>query len=949
LHRQYNILALSNTFSNFSNFLAQWDEAQYEANYARGNTCYQKSLELSMEYQRFEDLLKNTTGSQLETHALEYLQYVKENALSSRISSSAVKSLFERLVTEVCPVNEAIWDEYLFWSKEQEMTLESVAHLQTRACNACPSSQSICGHQLRSVCCSSPTQSNLDSLTAYASKTRLLLGYDARSYEQLALEEGKCILRCAPSTSFLSWYEKFKKERGQHVESIGNCTFELEKWIFPILGEVETNVTHLFELANDLKDQCSFSSVWEVIMSTLVLKTMYKRKDKEMLGKMRCLLEHLCTCTDNPLAIYKVWLEFEYLHGTQHQIERLLRECKAYETYYANFYANAAVVTDSETTNFAEEKIKYDIAKKRKRHDERNSIDPKKTKAKLIDPKKNLEKLNKTIVVKHVEEHHKEALRDLFSAFGSIKDIRILSIATKSDRAGSDVVGQDLSQDSEAKETQVFILFQDQKSVVEAFRLRKALRLAGKEKPLEFQMVKGSDFDPLGILQAEKETKIAQIQKEKEEKHATYHQGDQEQTTLYVANLSKSVTEDQLKAGFGADGRAVRDVRLMVTKDGESKGYAYVEMMTPDDAAEIIAQFHQKPLGSIFENISSEEGIRLLSVAFSDPTRSKNAKKATQNENVDVEGAITGTRVRDFDPRTLFIANLPFSTTEEALRSMLEPHGNLISIRMLKDEKKRFRGIAFATFDEESCANNAIKDLHQTKVQEREISVQIASPTRMGGNSGEIQKKRLVKDSMERHVKSQERQVKALQSSHHQRQVDLDQKELDRVAKKLFLDNIPMGINETTLTNELQKLLSSNSDNSADQMQVEHHSHGIEHVHIAATHDLSPASTRRHAIVTFNTPNAAAEAMLRLTGTSIAGELIQVSFKRPMAEKITTSLARAPLNLAPRLKTQKKRLKVVSTPRAGKPQTEDISIIESNPEGASRDNQYFRDAFYAKK
>lgn len=60
-------------------------------------------------------------------------------------------------------------------------------------------------------------------------------------------------------------------------------------------------------------------------------------------------------------------------------------------------------------------------------------------------------------------------------------------------------------------------------------------------------------------------------------------------TRLYVGNLSFQTTEDSLRAAFGGDGRQVTEVKIMLDRDtGRSRGFAFVEMATEQDAQNAI-------------------------------------------------------------------------------------------------------------------------------------------------------------------------------------------------------------------------------------------------------------------------------------------------------------------------------------------------------------------------
>ncbi|MCA9771797.1 MAG: RNA-binding protein, partial [Myxococcales bacterium] len=56
-------------------------------------------------------------------------------------------------------------------------------------------------------------------------------------------------------------------------------------------------------------------------------------------------------------------------------------------------------------------------------------------------------------------------------------------------------------------------------------------------------------------------------------------------TRLYVGNLSYDTTEDTLRALFGADGRNVTDVHIVMDREtGRPRGFAFVEMASDADA-----------------------------------------------------------------------------------------------------------------------------------------------------------------------------------------------------------------------------------------------------------------------------------------------------------------------------------------------------------------------------
>ncbi len=68
-------------------------------------------------------------------------------------------------------------------------------------------------------------------------------------------------------------------------------------------------------------------------------------------------------------------------------------------------------------------------------------------------------------------------------------------------------------------------------------------------------------------------------------------------TKLYVGNLSFNTTESSLRAFFEADGRRVEDVAIVTDRDtGQSRGFAFVQMATPEDAKSAIEALNGRDL-----------------------------------------------------------------------------------------------------------------------------------------------------------------------------------------------------------------------------------------------------------------------------------------------------------------------------------------------------------------
>jgi len=80
-------------------------------------------------------------------------------------------------------------------------------------------------------------------------------------------------------------------------------------------------------------------------------------------------------------------------------------------------------------------------------------------------------------------------------------------------------------------------------------------------------------------------------------------------TKLFVGNLSYSITEQELRAAFGNNGRTVQSVRIAVDRETQRpRGFAFVEMATDQDADGAINEMNGQMLAgrSVFVEKAQE-------------------------------------------------------------------------------------------------------------------------------------------------------------------------------------------------------------------------------------------------------------------------------------------------------------------------------------------------------
>lgn len=77
----------------------------------------------------------------------------------------------------------------------------------------------------------------------------------------------------------------------------------------------------------------------------------------------------------------------------------------------------------------------------------------------------------------------------------------------------------------------------------------------------------------------------------------------------------------------------------------------------------------------------------------------------------------------------LYVGNLPFDTTEEAIREMFAQSGTVVSVALIKDRATGVsKGFAFVEMSSQAEAQEAIKVLNGRMVGDRALTVSIARP-----------------------------------------------------------------------------------------------------------------------------------------------------------------------------------------------------------------------------
>ncbi|KAI9148613.1 Splicing factor [Blastocladiella emersonii ATCC 22665] len=990
---------LNDTMTEYTRFESQVaarseDTAHsFESHLAAANARFQEALAYAAEWQTaYEAPLAAAVAAGDDTTGTVHM-YLR--AVSAVLPQRAVAGFLERAVAELAPTPSSrtcLWATYAHWAKVADPPLDpaTVHCVLRRAVAACPTAREIGMHLLRALD---------DPADVVAEAQRAVdVAKSVEAADRILVEAILCLRRCyragstAPSSASLAdRVMTLVAARSERFGDVPSSDFSLEPAIVEALlatsgsasaGAVADAVDAAIQRLRDAP--CAVAAPWLRIARALIAQAAESNDIAQ--HRIRSVFESAqAAVTDDPRAVLAAWREWELVDGSLRQVETLHSQLEVMDQYYSDYYASAtagaastaagsspageeAVAVQSETKTKAKRKRAADEGEGEGDAASREHAAKKPRSVDAPDAAARQAKLDRTLVVKHVVPANEGALRLLLEPLGAIQEIRFPPTAASSSPPAD---GSGSGSSSGGEQTQAFILFRQQESLVEVFRFRHSLRLAGSgDRPLQLEMAVGAQFDPLAVLRAEKEAAVARIAAEKEVKHAVFAAADADRRTLFVANLGKRVTEDEVRAAFASttggagdgDEAVVVDVRLMRTKFGESKGFGYVEMATSDAARAAVAALDGTVLG---------EGGRAMSVALSDPAKRKSegpsatrstasplaqaaaavAGHPTQSSSDASSGpnsaepavpVVAGTRVRDYDPRVLFVANLAFSATEAAVRALFAQHGTVTDLRLPRDPAGKPRGIAFVTFADESAAAAAVASLDKHAFEGRPLSVSVARATRAGGAAGEHQAARIRADQHARADREAERTLRAAAVAKHRDARAEADKAAARAACKVFVRGLPVPAAVGADGSEAKA--------AADPVDWSRYVEG----------ELTSVFVRDDGsrILTFGSDrHAAAAAALALNGREVGGYRLHAEVKRPPGSgsavtkaATATGSAAVPVPAAPSAATAvpvpahakakpKRRVVVAAAPKPSAATTTDSSAA------APKGNAFFRDLY----
>ncbi|XP_074641538.1 spliceosome associated factor 3, U4/U6 recycling protein-like [Tubulanus polymorphus] len=185
----------------------------------------------------------------------------------------------------------------------------------------------------------------------------------------------------------------------------------------------------------------------------------------------------------------------------------------------------------------------------------------------------------------------------------------------------------------------------------------------------------------------------------KEDEPVKFHT-EMDDTSVFVSNLLYNVDEEKIRQALCECGE-IKEIRLVKNFKGKSKGFAYVQ----------------------FKTMAGVENAFKLDRKMIDgrPMFISPCKEKTQRNKVFKYST-------NLEKNKLFVKNLPFTCTREALHTIFSQHGEVKDVRLVTHRSGAPKGLAYIEYVDETEAKNAVLKTDELMIGDHKISVAISQP-----------------------------------------------------------------------------------------------------------------------------------------------------------------------------------------------------------------------------
>ena len=163
---------------------------------------------------------------------------------------------------------------------------------------------------------------------------------------------------------------------------------------------------------------------------------------------------------------------------------------------------------------------------------------------------------------------------------------------------------------------------------------------------------------------------------------------------VYVGNLSHDVTDRELIDHFKAASPHVAEARVIRNIDGTSRGFGFVQFDVDEYAFKCVSV-----LNSSFSRRPALGSMPII------------VKEAYRRSHTEIQRGVDHVH-----NSTIFVGNLNFSVTDDALKHEFSKFGFVVNVRVIPN-----RGFGFLTFSEHVSALAALSEMQNVEIQHQRI------------------------------------------------------------------------------------------------------------------------------------------------------------------------------------------------------------------------------------
>jgi len=172
---------------------------------------------------------------------------------------------------------------------------------------------------------------------------------------------------------------------------------------------------------------------------------------------------------------------------------------------------------------------------------------------------------------------------------------------------------------------------------------------------------------------------------------------EQTWTNVYVKNLDLNYSDDELKTLFSKFGEITSCV--VQKKENIGSKFGFINYKNHSDAEEAVKQMNGFILG--------DKSIVCCRA------QKKTERQSELRRNYEYKRRET---IKQYQGRNLFVKNVEDHITEDKFRKVFEPYGNIVSIRLMTNEKGGSKGFGFVCYSTREEAEKALNGIGKNTI-----------------------------------------------------------------------------------------------------------------------------------------------------------------------------------------------------------------------------------------